>query len=114
MGELARDQERHGDEVTGRAIAARLGLSRLQQRVDRLYIARVQVGSIKRFEYSHPMLLNRLGQVLEGLQAASLRPVQPPLESLPTTGCISVRIPVDIAQRLLQSPRPGGLQAGVG
>jgi hypothetical protein len=80
--ELACNQERHGDEVIGGAVATRLGLGRLQQRVDRLHIAGVQVGCVKRLEDAGPVLLDGLGQILEGRQAAALGPVQPPLERL--------------------------------
>ena len=75
MGKFAGDQERHGDEVIGRAVSPRLGLGRLKQRVDCFHIAGVQVGCVKRLEEVVPTAAGGTTDLSARMLAQALGPV---------------------------------------
>ena len=79
MGEFSGDEVGDGDQVFGGGVAARLGLSSLDQRIGRLDAAVGELG-IEGVEDAGPVVLEGLGDLLDGLESAAACPGVPLVE----------------------------------
>ena len=101
MGEFAGDQVGDGDQVLGGAVTAGLGLGGLDQRVGPLDAAVGEFG-VEGIEDAGPVVLEGLGDLFDGFEAAATSPgvplVQERLGVLAVGGAVG-----DLAQALLDA-----------
>ena len=79
MGEFAGNQVGDGDQVPDRTVTASLGLGGLDQRVGSLDAAVGELG-VEGIEDAGPVLLEGLGDLLDGFEAATPGPGIPLVE----------------------------------
>lgn len=109
MRELTGDQISVGDKTLDRAAAACLGLGGLDEGIDR-FDAAVGESGVESVEDAVQVILERLSDPLDGLEAAAAGPLVPALEQRRGARPIG-RAAVDPAMRILDAKGPLGLEA---
>lgn len=110
MFQAPRNEVADGDEAARCSVIAGARLRSLQEAVDRFDVAVVQMRGAEGAQHAVTVLLDRRGEPLHRLEPTAVHPTHPARQCRGRTFFIKAAA-VDVAQRFLQAPGPGGLQS---